>query len=71
MVASTSATHEESIHSAHPAVAEQFENGKFIVRKTHRSFSSIAIDHAHEQSKSIVKDDGGAIGLTEYSSQLL
>ena len=59
------------LHSAYPAVAEEFENGKFVVKKTHRLFSSIALDHAHEQNNSIVKGDGGAIGLTENSSQLM
>ena len=60
-----------NLHSAHPAVAKQFESGKFVVKKTHRSFSSIVLDHAHEQNNSIVKGDGGAIGLTENSSQLM
>ncbi|KAK3743379.1 hypothetical protein QZH41_002123 [Actinostola sp. cb2023] len=32
---------------------------------------AIAIDHAHEQHNKIVKGDGGAIGLTENSSELL
>ena len=44
-----------NLHSAHPAVAEQFESGKFVVKKTHRSFSSIVLDHAHEQSTEVVQ----------------
>ena len=40
-------------------------------QKTKNNFSSIAIDHAHEQNNKVVKGDGGAIGLTEDSSQLL
>jgi hypothetical protein len=39
--------------------------GFFVVHKTRRSFSSIALDHAHEQVNAIVKGDGGAVGLTE------
>ena len=35
------------------------------------NFSSIPIDQAHEQNSKIIKGDGGAIGLTESSSQLL
>ena len=31
----------------------------------HCRFSSIGIDHAHEQNNKLAKDDGGAIGLTE------
>ena len=42
-----------------------------MIHKTQRSFSEIAIDHAHEQNNQCVKDDGGTIGLTENSSQLL
>ena len=55
----------------HPTVAEEFTNGKFVVKNTHRSFSSIALDQAHEQNNSIVKGEGGAIGLAEHSSQLM
>ena len=58
-----------SLQNVHPAVADQFENGKFVVKKTHRSFSSIAIDHAHEQNNSVVKGDGGAIGLMDDTSK--
>ena len=41
-----------------------------MIKKTHRSFSSIAIDHAHEQNNSVVKGDGGAIGLMDDTSKL-
>ncbi len=42
----------------------------FVVRKTRRSFSSIALDHAHEQVNAIVKGDGGAVRLTENPAAL-
>lgn len=42
-----------------------------MVHKTQRRFSGIAIDHAHEQNNKQVKGDGGAVGLTESSTQLL
>ena len=42
----------------------------FVVAKTLRNFSSIPIDHAHEQSNKLVKEDGGAIGLTENTAEL-
>ena len=32
--------------------------------------SAIAIDQAHEQAKSVIKEDGGAIGVTEDPSAL-
>ena len=60
-----------NLQLAHPAVAEQFENGKFVFKKTHRSLSSIALVHAHTQNNSFVKGDGEAIGLTGNSSQLI
>ncbi|XP_078492496.1 uncharacterized protein LOC144748319 [Ciona intestinalis] len=52
-------------------VATKFARGSFVVGKTKHKFSSIALDHAHEQNNKCVKGDGGAIGLTEDSSQLL
>ena len=39
-----------------PNVAEQFSQGKFVVRKTSRPFSAISVDHAHEQNNAIVTD---------------
>ncbi|KAK3097011.1 hypothetical protein FSP39_005574 [Pinctada imbricata] len=60
-----------SLDTLHPAVKREFEDGKFVVNKTGRGFSSIALDHAHEQNNKLVKGDGGAIGLTENSTQLL
>ena len=54
-----------------PDVAHQFAQGKFVVYKTQRSFSAIALDHAHEQNNKLIKGNGGAVGLTENGSQLL
>ena len=48
-----------------PDVASQFKRGRFVVNKTSRNFSSIPIDHAHEQNNALVKGEGGAGGLTE------
>ena len=44
--------------------------GNFVVHKTRRNFSALALDEAHEQANAIVKADGGAIGLTENPSAL-
>jgi len=44
-----------------PGVFQEFSRGRFTVNKTNRSFSAIAIDHAHEQMNATVKGDGGAI----------
>lgn len=54
-----------------PAVEKMFQDGCFVVCKTQHRFSGIPIDQAHEQINKQVKGDGGAVGLTESSSQLL
>ena len=54
----------------HPNIYAEFMMGHFTVRKTDHSFSNIAIDQAHEQNNAVVKNDGGAIGLTESPSAL-
>jgi hypothetical protein len=46
----------------------EFFTGGFVVNKTGSPFSSIAIDHAHEQNNAIVKGGGGVAGLTENPS---
>ena len=48
----------------HPNVFQQFSSGSFVVHKTKRPFSAIALDHAHEQKNTLIKGDGGAVGLT-------
>lgn len=60
-----------ALQNACPAVAHEFENGHFVVKKSVRAFSKIPLDHAHEQNNKSVKGDGGAIGLTENSAELL
>ena len=61
----------ECLETEIPAIAAEFKNGNFVVNKTNSAFSSLPIDQGHEQNNKIVKGDGGAIGLTESSSQLL
>ena len=60
-----------ALQNACPAVAHEFENGHFVVKKSVRAFSKIPLDHAHEQNNKSVKGDGGAIGPTENSAKLL
>ena len=59
-----------SLEQTHPQVFSEFQLGKFVVHKTHREFSGLAIDQAHEQANAVVKGDGGAIGVTEDLSAL-
>lgn len=54
----------------HPQIHAEFLKGHFTVQKTVHSFSKIAIDQAHEQNNAVVKDDGGAVGLTESPAAL-
>jgi hypothetical protein len=44
-----------TLESAHPAVYSQFVAGNFVVQKSRQKFSSIAIDHCHEQNNAIIK----------------
>lgn len=60
-----------ALEEADPNVAKECVRGSLVVGKTKHQLSSLAIDHAHEQNNKCVKGGGGAIGLTEDSSQLL
>ena len=60
-----------SLKESPPGIFEEFLQGNFVVKKTQWKFSSIPIDHAHEQNNKCVKEDGGAVGLTENTSELL
>lgn len=53
-----------SLSTTHPAIYTEFQNGNFVVCKSVRPFSALPVDHAHEQANKIIKEDGGAIGLT-------
>ena len=54
----------------HPDIHREFVKGHFTVKKTSHAFSNLAIDQAHEQNNAVVKDDGGAVGLTECPAAL-
>ena len=58
------------LSSTHPDIHQEFTNGSFVVHKTEKVFSSIALDHAHEQVNAQVKGEGGAVGLTENPAAL-
>lgn len=59
-----------SLKQLHPQIYDEFLKGKFVVKKSKRAFSAIAIDQAHEQNNVSVKGDGGAVGLTENPAAL-
>ncbi|KAK4301557.1 hypothetical protein Pmani_026335 [Petrolisthes manimaculis] len=52
-------------------VAKEFDRGSFVVHKSTRPFSAIAIDHSHKQNNVLVKGDGGAIGMMQNPRALL
>ena len=45
-------------------------SGKFVVFKSKRPFSAMAIGQAHEHANAVIKSDSGAIGITEDASAL-
>ncbi|KAG0708495.1 hypothetical protein GWK47_023998 [Chionoecetes opilio] len=59
-----------SLKQLHPDVYAEFLKGNFVVKKSKRAFSAVAIDQAHEQNNASVKGDGGAVGLTENPAAL-
>lgn len=59
-----------TLNGTHPETFGEFLKGNFVVKKTTHSFSSIAIDQAHEQNNASVKGDGGTVGLTENHAAL-
>ena len=59
-----------TLMDVHPTVFAEFLKRTFVVKKTARRFSAIAIDHAHEQNNASVKGDGGAVGLTKNHGAL-
>ena len=54
-----------SLEQHHPEVVREFHKGNFVVQKSKKEFSAIAIDQAHEQNNTVIKGDRGAVGLTE------
>lgn len=44
-----------SLEDKHPAVAEEFKKGNFVIHKSERPFSGLAIDQAHEKNNAVVK----------------
>ena len=58
------------LESIHPEIYHEFYSGSFVVRKTQRKFSSIAMDQLHEQCNALIKGEGGAVGLTNNPNAL-
>ena len=56
--------------TTHPEIAEEFQAGNFTAQKTNRLFSAIPVDQAHEQNNASIKEEGGAVGLTDKAGAL-
>ncbi|CAG2225317.1 unnamed protein product [Mytilus edulis] len=54
-----------------PETHRAFLEGNFVVNKTEKNFSCMAIDQAHEQNNACVKADGGAVGLFCYHTMMV
>ena len=52
-------------------MSTQFCNGSFLVHKTKKCFSSVALDRGHEQVNAGDKGEGSAVGLTENRAVLM
>ena len=59
-----------SLKQLHPDLYTEFLKSKFVVKKSKRAFSAIAIDQAHDQNNASVKGYGGAVSLTENPAAL-
>jgi hypothetical protein len=44
-----------TVQERHPRLHEEFQAGKFVVHKTAKKFSGIALDHCHEQNNALIK----------------
>ena len=60
-----------SLSSTNSTIYAAFLEINFVVTKTLQNFSSIPVDHAHEQNKKLEKEDGSAIGLRENTAGLI
>lgn len=56
--------------SRNAEINKNFNEGNFAVHRTSKVFSAIGIDQAHEQNNTLVKGDGGVIGLTQDDASL-
>ena len=59
-----------ALEHSHPDIYREFLAGNFTISKSRRKFSSLAIDHAHEQLNAVIKGEGGVVGVTESDAAL-
>ena len=54
-----------SLEQQHSDVTSKLYKGCFVIHKSRREVSTLAIKQAHEQSNSVIKDDRGAVILED------
>ena len=59
-----------TLKEKHLTVLQQFLKRHFVVQKSNRRFSMMALDQNHEQQNQIIKAEGGVVGLTENPAAL-
>ena len=55
----------KSLLPENKSLFQEFYKGNFTVKQSDRVFSNMGFDQVYEQSKKIVKADGGSIGILE------
>lgn len=58
------------LESLPSSIQEEFEAGHWTISRSNHRYSSIPIDHAHEQANKRVKGVRGVIGITENPEML-
>ena len=46
------------LEEQHPDVASEFHKGNFVIHKSRRDFSAMAINQGHEQNNEVIKGEG-------------
>ena len=59
-----------TLSTKNPYIFHNFMEGKFVIQKTEKRFSGIAIDQGHEQNNKEVEGDVGIIGITSNEKAL-
>ena len=54
-----------NLYQNSPSIYDQFISWNLVLHESHRIFSAVALDQAHEHNNRFVKSDGGVIGITE------
>ncbi len=60
-----------TLQHQHPDIYDELQKGNFTLNKSGRPFSRMSLDECHEQNNACIKEEGGAVGLTEKHLALL